>query len=278
MAGNTLPGGVYPDSTDRGLANTGPKLHNAGMSNRHSKRRTPRHATPRSNPPTPPDVPALVCQAELFRGLSQETCRAILAAGRMQYAPAGTIQVCQGNPSTTCYVVLSGEIRLAQLTPEGKRVIIDIIGSGAHLAFFVTLSSKPYPVSAEIIEDSYLYAWDAETMRQLIVSTPRLTMNALSALSDRVVCLQTKVQQLATERVEQRIAHSLLTLAQHAGVKQPEGILINMPVTHRDLAEMSGTNIYSVSRVLHKWEEDDIIATGRKRILLCKPERLTSHS
>jgi len=104
-----------------------------------------------------------------------------------------------------------------------------------------------------------------------------LTLNAMSALTDRVICLQTKVQQLATERVEQRIAHSLLLLAQHMGKEQEDGILINMPLTHRDLAEMSGTNIYSVSRVLHKWEEKDIIATGRKRVLLRSPERLPCH-
>jgi CRP-like cAMP-binding protein len=48
-----------------------------------------------------------------------------------------------------------------------------------------------------------------------------------------------------------------------------------MPLTHQDLAEMSGTNIYSVSRVLRKWEAEKIIATGRKRILLRAPERLS---
>jgi len=249
------------------------------MNARHSKSsRTSPRSKQRPHPPASLDVPTLVCDAELFRGLSLSTCKAILAAGHLQYAAAGTIQACQGNPSTTCYVVLNGEVRLAQLTPEGKRVIIDIIGPGAHLGFFVALSGKPYPVSAEIIEDSYLYAWDTEVMRELILNTPQLTLNALSALSDRVVCLQTKVQQLATERVEQRIAHSLLTLAKHMGKEQEDGILIDMPVTHRDLAEMSGTNIYSVSRVLHKWEEESLIATGRKRIVLCHPDGLIKHT
>ena len=143
-----------------------------------------------------------------------------------------------------------------------------------QLGFFVAISEKQYPVSAETIEDADLYVWDAATMRDLILKTPHLTMNALSVLTDRVICLQNKVQQLSTERVEQRIAHSLLMLADRMGTMQDDGILIPMPLTHRDLAELSGTNIYSVSRVLRKWEDEDIIISGRKRIILRHPDRL----
>jgi len=221
---------------------------------------------------------SLVCQTELLRDLPRSTCDAILSSGRIQHVPAGSYLFNQGDPATNCYVVLDSEIRLLLLTTDGKRVIIDIIGPGMYLGFFVSVSGKQYPVSAEIIEDADLYTWDAEVMRKLILASPQLTMNALSVMTDRVVCLQNRVQQLATERVEQRIAHSLMLLARHMGKKEDGGILIDMPLTHRDLAEMSGTNIYSVSRVLHKWEENDIIATGRKRVLLRSPERLPCDS
>ena len=220
------------------------------------------------------DVRALVCQTELLRGSSSETCDAILAAGRVRRVPAKTYLFHQEDQANHCYVLLSGEIRLLLLATDGKRVIIDIIGPGMQLGFFVAISEKQYPVSAETIENIDLYVWDAAIMRHLILKTPQMTNNALSVLTDRVMCLQSKVQQLSTERVEQRIAHSLLILAQRMGTRQDNGILISMPLTHRDLAELSGTNIYSVSRVLHKWEEDDIIITGRKRIILCHPDRL----
>ena len=220
------------------------------------------------------DIRTLVCQTELLRGLSAKACDAILAAGRIQHVPAKTYLFHQEDRANHCFVLLSGEIRLFLLAPDGKRVIFDIIGPGMQLGFFVALSEKQYPISAETIEHADLYVWDAAIMRSLALTMPRLTMNALSVLTDRVICLQNKVQQLSTERVEQRIAHSLLMLAQRMGNKQDEGILITMPLTHRDLAELSGTNIYSVSRVLHKWEEEDIIITGRKRVILRHPDRL----
>jgi len=219
-------------------------------------------------------IRALVCHTHILDGLSAGTCDKILDSGRIQKAAKDAYLFNQGDPAGTCYVVLSGEIKLIQLTPGGKRIVIDIIGPGMHLGFFVALTEKAYPISANAIEDSVLYVWDALTMRSLVSETPGLTMNTITALTDRLLCLQEKVQQLATERVEQRIAHSLLALSRHLGKREKEGLLINTPLTHRDLAEMSGTNIYSVSRVLHKWEDDKLILTGRKRIVLCDPQRL----
>ncbi len=224
------------------------------------------------------EIRALICQTEILHDLPRQTCDALLASGRIVQAPAGAHLFDQGESAERCYVLLSGEIKLLLLTPEGKRVIIDIIGPGMHLGFFVALTENVYPISAEPVEASYLYSWDAMILRGIILDTPRLILNALSALTKRVMCLQNKVQHLATERVEQRIAHSLLTLAHHVGKELDEGVLINMPLTHRDLAEMSGTNIYSVSRILHKWETHAIIETGRKRVVLRSPERLPCHA
>jgi len=241
---------------------------------RKSPRKKPQHPHTLSSQ----EIQTLVCQTDLLRRLDRATCDALLATGRVQRAAAKTFLFNQGDEANICYVLLSGEIRLLMLTPDGKRVIIDIIGPGVHLGFFVALAGKQYPLSAEIIEDCQLYAWDAARMREFVLETPHLTMNIISALTERVTCLQTKIQQLATENVEHRIAHSLLMLSRHLGKKEEDGILIDMPLTHRDLAEMSGTNIYSVSRVLHQWEIEGIITTGRKRVLLRSPERLPCHS
>jgi len=223
---------------------------------------------------TPDAVASIVARAELFRDLSPEDYAWLLDAGHLQRADAGEHLFNQGDPARACYVVLSGEVRLAQVTPDGKRVIIDIIGPGTHLGFLVALTDRPYPISAEVIEESDLYVWDAEVMRSLLLKTPSLMMNVMGVFTDRIICLQRKVQQLATERVEQRLAYSLLMLSDHLGRRKGEGILINAPLTHQDLAEMSGTNIYSVSRILHRWEEDRIVETGRKRIVICSPEQL----
>jgi len=243
-----------------------------------TKTTTTHHARTRANGMGPDAIRSLVCGTKLLKGLEPPVCDALVASGRPVAAKAGAYLLNQGEPSDTCYVLLRGKIRLLLLTPDGKRVIIDIIGPGHHLGFFVALANKEYPISAEVIEDSELFAWDAETMRRFVYESQSLIVTIFSSIADRVICLQSKVQQLATERIEQRLAHSLLSLADSLGKPETEGLLINAPLTHRDLAEMSGTNIYSVSRILGRWEQEDIIQTGRRRIVLCRPEQLQALS
>ncbi len=131
-----------------------------------------------------------------------------------------------------------------------------------------------YLVSAETIEESYIYWWDAESVRELMLRFPQMALNSMTLIVRRFARLQDRVQKLATERVEQRVAHALLDVSRFVGKEIENGTMIDMALSHRDLAEMAGTNIYSISRVLHKWEDDDIVTIGRQRILLCDPDHL----
>jgi len=51
-------------------------------------------------------------------------------------------------------------------------------------------------------------------------------------------------------------------------------VLIDMSLSRQDLAELTGTNIYNVSRILRKWEQDDIVSLGRKRVVINKAHQL----
>jgi CRP-like cAMP-binding protein len=83
-----------------------------------------------------------------------------------------------------------------------------------------------------------------------------------------------RYQELATERVEQRVARALLRLARQVGQKEEDGILINLPLSREDLAEMIGTTLYTVSRILSRWEHQGLVKTGRERVLIRNPHAL----
>jgi CRP-like cAMP-binding protein len=101
-----------------------------------------------------------------------------------------------------------------------------------------------------------------------------IAINALSVLGDRYHEMQTRLREIATERVEQRIAHALLRLAKHAGRSTPIGIEIAIPLSRQDLAEMSGTTLHTVSRVLSGWEGSELVDTGRRRVVVRNSQAL----
>ena len=220
------------------------------------------------------EIIATISDSGLLKGLTTEECNAFVEAGQWQRVAANSYMFHQEDPADVCFFVLAGKVRLAQLTPGGKQVIVDIISPRRYFGLFVALAHMPYPLSAETIEKSDIYRWDTECVRELMLRFPQMALNSVELIAKRFARLQDRVQKLATERVEQRIAYALLDVSQFVGQEIENGTMIDMELSHQDLAEMAGTNIYSISRVLHKWENDDIVTIGRQRILLCNPDHL----
>ena len=86
--------------------------------------------------------------------------------------------------------------------------------------------------------------------------------------------IQERYRQLATERVERRLARTLIRLAAQAGKKIPDGVLIDLTLTRQDLAEMSGTTLFTVSRILSAWEDKGLVLLGRERVVIRFPHGL----
>jgi CRP-like cAMP-binding protein len=68
--------------------------------------------------------------------------------------------------------------------------------------------------------------------------------------------------------VERRVAHALLRLAQQAGRKIERGIEIDFPISRQDIAEMTGTTLHTVSRILSAWGKRSLVASSRRRIVI----------
>jgi CRP/FNR family transcriptional regulator, nitrogen oxide reductase regulator len=83
-----------------------------------------------------------------------------------------------------------------------------------------------------------------------------------------------RVRELATEPVAQRLARTLLRLAQQIGRREPGGSVLIERITQQELAEISGTSVYTASRTLAEWQERKIVETGRQQLRICNSEGL----
>jgi CRP-like cAMP-binding protein len=217
-----------------------------------------------------------VMRCALFRDLPSDDSEAIIAAGRVYQAPPGHFFFHQGEDSTMLYVIAEGRVKLSQVTADGQQVIVNYFGPGEGLGIIMALNHSPYPLSAEIIESCVAVGWTRETMLDLMQGNAQLALNGMNMVGQRFTQMQSRFQELATQRVEQRVARALLRLVRQFGRRTADGILIDMALSREDLAQMTGTNLYNVSRILSKWESDGLIATGRKRVTLVKAHELVA--
>jgi CRP-like cAMP-binding protein len=111
---------------------------------------------------------------------------------------------------------------------------------------------------------------------RLVAQHPALAVNTLQTVGQRLQEAHTRVIEMTTEEVERRIAHALLRLVKQAGRKVESGIEIDFPISRQDVAEMTGTTLHTVSRVLSAWEQQGLVESGRQRIIVRDPHRLFS--
>ncbi|MCB8945738.1 MAG: Crp/Fnr family transcriptional regulator [Ardenticatenaceae bacterium] len=221
-----------------------------------------------------PTVRQSILTSPLFKGLNQAKCEAILASAHVHQVRQGDYFFHQGEDAAMLYVMAAGRVKLTQVTPEGEQVIVNYFGPGDGLGIIVALINMPYPLSAEAMEACTAVAWDRAAMKQLMLQYPQLALNGIEMIGQRFAWLQTRFQEVATQRVEQRVARALLRLVRQFGKRVPEGVLIDMPLSRQDLAEMTGTNLYNASRILSKWEQQGLISTRRMQVILCKAHDL----
>ncbi|MGH9309734.1 MAG: Crp/Fnr family transcriptional regulator, partial [Vicinamibacterales bacterium] len=168
----------------------------------------------------------------------------------------------------------TGSVKLAQLTPEGHQVVLRLIGPGDAFGGVAAFGGVTYPVTAEAVTDCAALEWPGSVMAGLMERYPRLTLNALRFVAARLHELQVQYRQLATEKVERRVARALLRLVQQAGRRVESGVLIDLPLSREDIAQMTGTTLYTVSRIISHFEADGILEAGRQRMVIRHPHGL----
>lgn len=217
----------------------------------------------------------LIQQSKIFAGLSAAAIATVLDAARCYRVGRGGLYFNQGEPADAFYVVLHGRVRLAQLSPAGQQIVLHHFGPGDVMGAIVLFSNTVYPVSAAALTDSAALGWQRETTLALMEQFPRLAINGLELVSIRFLELQNRYRELATERVERRIARALLRLSRqsngHAASAPPQ-----IHATRQEIAELSGTTLYTVSRICRGWEARGLLETGRKRFVILDPDELTA--
>lgn len=211
---------------------------------------------------------ALLHRSDLFRDLPFEVLGEIRSLASLRQAASGHVVFHQGDDAATLYIVLDGRFRSAQVTPEGEQVIIRYLGPGELMGFAVLAGQETCATTVTALMESSLLAWSGPMIEQIIRRYPVVATNALLVIGRRYQEILQRLRELSTQGVERRIAHTLLRLARQAGRRTARGIEIAFPISRRDLGEMSGTTLHTVSRTLSAWESRGLLSSGRRRIVV----------
>jgi CRP-like cAMP-binding protein len=179
-----------------------------------------------------------------------------------------------GAPAARLYVVASGIVKVMRHTLAGQDILLDILPPGE---FFGSLSLS----EAEVYQDSTIahtptctLSVSRDEFRSILVRYPAATLSVLDITTARLHEAHETIRQISAHSVEERIAYTLLKLAERLGEPRDVGLLIQMPVSREDLANMVGSATESASRVISQFQKAGLVDTGRQWIAITDQRRL----
>ena len=172
----------------------------------------------------------------------------------------------QGSPALRFYLLLEGRLKVTQVTADGRQVMVRVVHPGDLFGFARALSRSDYPGTARAAVDSRIIGWPMSDWDAIVETNPQLAVNAMQTIGQRLDEAHTRLREMSTQEVERRVAHTVLRLTQQAGRPEGDGVRIDFPISRQDIAEMTGTTLHTVSRIVSSWEAQGMVRSGRQRL------------
>lgn len=166
------------------------------------------------------------------------------------------------------YIILIGKVKAIQTTEEGKEIILAIHQSDEFFGEISLIDGKTSSATVVAIEDSLVAIISKKNFYSLIIGQAKVLQQLLQILCSRLRESWRRIHILNFKDAQQRMRMLFMILSNDTGDRSPDGVLINVKLTHQEIADMAGLTRETVTRVLNKWKKKGEIDVLKKLIRL----------
>lgn len=163
-------------------------------------------------------------------------------------------------------MLCSGRLKMTQFEPSGEQVILRLTGPSEVFGAIDVEPGGTYATGAAALEASYALVWDRGAIDAFAEQHAVLRRNTMSILAERMRGLEQRCRELTTQRVPCRVARTLLRLVGQVGQPFDDGTLIGL--TREELAQLTGTTLFTVSRLVGEWEAQGLVRPRREAVVI----------
>jgi CRP/FNR family transcriptional regulator len=199
-------------------------------------------------------------EAEELHTLVQEAFRKKLSRSQINFY--------QGDPADEIILIKAGRVKLTKVLESGTEITLDIRKAGDFIGENMLSEEAVYPMTVTCMEDVLVCGFVRNQFEKLILSHPKIGLQVIKNLSKRISLLTDRVEGLSVSKLEDRPYRVLSTMAQEHGIENPNGYMIEFPLTHEDLSFLVGAHRVSVTRTLKELKRSGKIIDQGKKIFL----------
>ena len=203
---------------------------------------------------------------ELFEDLTPEEIEQMARITPYKRFSAGEIMYHMEDPADALYFVRDGMVKISMYFPNGKEMILGLLGQYDIFGELLLLESERRPNQAEAVVDTTLIVMPEQEFQRLLQQHPAIAMKFIQVMSTRLWQAQQWQAEVGAFDAPGRLANLLLRLATDFGADSERGTVIDLNLTQQDLAKMIGATRETVSHCLARLLEYGAVRRRRAPI------------
>lgn len=172
------------------------------------------------------------------------------------------------------FCIYHGKVKVVKQNPDGKEQIVYLAKSGDVLGTKDLMTSREYTTSACTIEDSVICSIPKNVLVELVEKNPALYGKITEHLCKVLGHIEGRVLNFSSRTVRERIAINILDLHENFGIRKNDEILIDVPLSREDMANMVGTATETVIRILSEFRKEGMVNFNGKRMTITNMSNL----
>lgn len=215
---------------------------------------------------------------KLFKESTPEEMEELARMTRMESVKKRTAIFLPGDPSQQVYLLKEGRVKISRISEEGREITLALLEPGEIFGELDTLDDSPRDTLAEALDDSQLCVIHKALFLAMIGRRPELSLRLTKLIGFRLRRIESRVEDLVFRDVPARLAHLLLELSKNYGKATPQGLLLQIKITHQEMANLIGSIRETVSAVLGEFKKEGLITFEGRRLILLRPDLLQKRS
>ncbi|MGM0419626.1 MAG: Crp/Fnr family transcriptional regulator [Bacillota bacterium] len=204
----------------------------------------------------------------VFSLLDWEEIESICENGYVKNYRKGEIIFFEADSEKKLYLLVDGQVKLSMLSSEGREKVMTILQAGDIFGEISLFDHDPHPLTAEVVEEAKLMILEWSNLEEIIMDQPRLALKIIEALSKKTRLLTSQVRDLVFHDAIGRLANLLIRFAKDFGKETEEGTMIELILTHQEIANLLGVSRVTVTKTLNKLIDQGLIKIKERKIYI----------
>ena len=214
------------------------------------------------------DLAAVLGQTALLGSLSPAELKLLAARTVRKLYSAGELLFSEGEPCTGLHIVSLGRVRIFKTSMSGREQVLSVEGPGGSVAELPVFDGGAYPASVVALEDTEIAFLSRRDFHAYCLEHPEVALKVLAVVGARLRRLVGIIEELSFTTIRQRLASTLLKLAQTEGKKTPRGVEFRLPASHQEIANQLGTVRELISRNLTRMQAEGLLEVDAREVVV----------